>query len=132
ARQCRQPQPVARFVTDSADLAAQDHVLVPEHQELGILGHLVPGQHHQIAEQTTYEQVDNRNDHSAMIPAGKSVQARSSNRAPQGKLRSSTHSRLLVNTQRYSMSARSSSACSASALSPPDGPVTTASVPRVE
>jgi len=62
--------------TDSADLAAQDHVLVPEHQELGIFGHLVPGQ-------TTYEQVDNRNDHAAMIPAGKSVQARSSNRAPQ-------------------------------------------------
>ena len=83
SRQCREPQPVARLVTDSANLAAQDYVLVPEHQKLGIFGHLVPGQHHQIAEQTTYEQVDNRNDHAAMIPAGKSVQARSSNRAPQ-------------------------------------------------
>ena len=83
SRQCQEPQPVARLVTNPADLTAQDRVLVPEHQELGILGHLVPGQHHQTAEQTTYEQVDNRNDHSAMIPAGKSVKARSSNRAPQ-------------------------------------------------
>jgi hypothetical protein len=45
--QCRQPQPVARLVADPADLAAQHRVLVPEHQELGILGHLTPGQHHQ-------------------------------------------------------------------------------------
>ena len=61
----------------------EDRVLVPEHQELGILGHLAPGQHRQAAQQTANEQVDDRNDHSAMIPAGKPVQARSSNRAPQ-------------------------------------------------
>jgi hypothetical protein len=60
--------------------------LVPEHQELGILGNLVPGQHRQTAEPTTYEQVNDRNDHSAMIPAEKSVQVRSGNRAPQGWL----------------------------------------------
>jgi hypothetical protein len=53
-------------------------------------------------------------------------------RATPGKFRSSTHIRPVVNTCGYSVSARSSSACSASALSPPDGPVTTASVPRVE
>jgi hypothetical protein len=58
--------------------------LVPEHQKLGILRYLVPGQHRQAAEQTTYEQVDSRNDHSAMIPAGTSAEARSRNRAPQG------------------------------------------------
>jgi hypothetical protein len=34
SRQCREPQPVARLVTDPADLAAQDRVLVPQHQEL--------------------------------------------------------------------------------------------------
>src|ERR1035438_3886490 len=51
-------------------------------------------------------------------------------RATPGKLRSRTHSRLLVNTYAYSVRARSSSACSAAALSPPDGPVTTASMPR--
>jgi hypothetical protein len=42
--QCREPQPVARLVADPADLAAQDRVLVPEHQELGVLGYLTPGQ----------------------------------------------------------------------------------------
>src|SRR5215472_1326084 len=68
-----------------ADLAAQDRVLVPEHQELSVLGCLVPRQHRQAAEQAAYEQVDNRNDHSAIIPAGKSIQARSSNRAPHGR-----------------------------------------------
>jgi len=45
--QGRQPQPVARLVADPADPAAQHRVLMPEHQELGILGHLTPGQHHQ-------------------------------------------------------------------------------------
>jgi hypothetical protein len=50
------------------DLAAQHHVLVPEHQEFGILGRLTPGPHHQAAEQTAQEQVDDRKDHSAMIP----------------------------------------------------------------
>jgi hypothetical protein len=43
----------------------------------------VPGQHHQTAEQTTHEQVDNWNHHSAMIPTAKFAQARPSNRAPQ-------------------------------------------------
>jgi hypothetical protein len=52
-----------------ADLTAQHSVLVPEHQQLGILGHLGPGQHHQATQQTTYKLVDGRNDHSAMVPA---------------------------------------------------------------
>ena len=47
-------------VADPADLAPQHRVLVLEHQELGILGHLTPGQHHQTAEQTANEQVDDR------------------------------------------------------------------------
>ena len=68
-RQCGKPQPVARLVTDPVDLATQDGVLVPEHQELGVLGQLAPGQHRQAAEQAAYKQVDDRNDHSAMIPA---------------------------------------------------------------
>jgi hypothetical protein len=38
---------------------------VPEHQELGILGHLALDQHHQAAEQATNDQVDDRNDHSS-------------------------------------------------------------------
>jgi hypothetical protein len=44
----------------------------------------VPCQHRPAAQQTTNEQVNNRNDHSAMIPGGKFDEARSSNRAPQG------------------------------------------------
>ena len=83
--QCRKPQPVGRLVADPADLAAQHRVLVLEHQQFGILGRLTPGQHHQTGEQTACEQVDHREDHSAMIPADKTAQARarSSNRAPQ-------------------------------------------------
>ena len=82
--QCREPQPVGRLVADPADLAAQHRVLVPEHQELGIPGRLTPGQHHHAAEQAAREQVHDREDHSAMIPAHKTGQARSSNRALQG------------------------------------------------
>jgi hypothetical protein len=55
------------LVADPADLAAQHRVLVPEYQQLGVLGHLPPGQHHQAAQQTAHEQVDSREDHSAMI-----------------------------------------------------------------
>ncbi len=76
--------PAAQLVADPADLAAQDRVLVPEHQEPGVPGHLTPGQHHQTAEQTANEQVDDREDHSAMIPTRLSARARSSNRAPHG------------------------------------------------
>jgi len=86
-RQRRQPQPVGWPVTDSADLAAQHGVLVPHHQKLCVLGRLPPGQHRQAAQQAAYEQVDDRNDHSAMSPARQSGQAQSSNRAPQGRTR---------------------------------------------
>ena len=81
--QGREPQPVARLVADPPDLAAQDRVLMPEHEEFGILGHLAPGQHHQAAQQTAREQVGDGEDHSAMIPASEhcSGRARSSNRA---------------------------------------------------
>jgi hypothetical protein len=45
------------LVADPADLAAQDRVLVPEHQGFGILGYLTPGQHHQAVEQAARDQV---------------------------------------------------------------------------
>ena len=82
-RQRREPQPAARLVTGPAGLAAQDGVLMPQHQQPGILGRLAPGQHHQAAQQAANEQAGNRNDHPAMIPARKSDQARFSNRASQ-------------------------------------------------
>jgi hypothetical protein len=71
------------LVANPAGLAAQHRVLVLQNQEFGILGHLTPGQHHQAAQQTAHKQVDGREDHSGMIPARQTVQARSSNRAPQ-------------------------------------------------
>ena len=55
--QGREPQPVARLVADPPDLTAQHRVLMPEHEEFGVLGHLTPGQHHQTAQQTAHEQV---------------------------------------------------------------------------
>jgi hypothetical protein len=81
--QCRKPHPVARLVADPAGLAAQHRVLVPVYQEFGVLGHLTPGYYHQTTEQTANEQVDDRKDHSAMIPTRLAAQARSTNRAPQ-------------------------------------------------
>jgi hypothetical protein len=89
--QCREPQPVGWLVADPADLAAKHHVLVPQHPEFGILGHLTPGQHHQAAQQAAHEQVGDREDHSAVIPTPEhcSGHARSSNRAPQAGCRSS-------------------------------------------
>ena len=66
--QRRERQPVARLVADPADLAAQYRVLVSEYQEFGILGCPTPGEHHQAAEQAARDQVDDREDHSAMIP----------------------------------------------------------------
>jgi hypothetical protein len=53
-----------------------------EHEELGILGRLTPGQHCQAAEEAAREQVANRDDHSVMVPADMPGRARSSNRAP--------------------------------------------------
>jgi Family of unknown function (DUF5372) len=78
--QCREPQPVTRLVADPADLTAQHRVLMTQDQQLGILGHLTPDQHRQAAEHAAHKQVDDREDHPAMISAR--GPARSSNRAP--------------------------------------------------
>ncbi len=65
-----------RLVADSAGLAAQDRVLVPEHQEHGILGRLTPRHHHQAAGRAAREQIADREDHSAMISARETGHAR--------------------------------------------------------
>jgi hypothetical protein len=79
---CDSPARRSRTSFDSQRLTAHQRLVV-HHQELGILGHLTPGQHHQTAEQTANEQVDDREAHSVMIPTWLPAQARSSNRAPQ-------------------------------------------------
>jgi hypothetical protein len=43
------------------------HTVDAPQQDLGILGRLTPGQHHQVAEQTARDQVDDREAHSAMM-----------------------------------------------------------------
>jgi hypothetical protein len=73
-RQDGEPQLPGRLVADPADLAAQHRVLVPEHQELGILGHPTPGQHHRADEETVHEQADDSEVHSAMIPTLQAAQ----------------------------------------------------------
>ncbi len=52
-----------RLVADLDGLAAQHRVLVQEHQELSVPGHLAPGQHHQAAIQAAHGQVNDREDH---------------------------------------------------------------------
>ncbi len=61
--------------------------------EMGIRGgeepHMelpAPGQHRQAVQQATHEQVDDRNDHTAMIPDHRPRQAHSGNRAPKVRL----------------------------------------------
>jgi hypothetical protein len=49
---------------------------VPEHQEFGVLGRLAAGQHHQAVEQAAGEQVEDREDHSAMISGREPAKAR--------------------------------------------------------
>ena len=52
---------------------AKHRVLVSQHQQFGVLGHLVPGYHHEAVEQAAREQVEDREDHPAMIPARKDL-----------------------------------------------------------
>jgi hypothetical protein len=56
---------------------------MPRHQQLGVLRHLTPGQHHQAAEQATREQADDREDHPAMISNLAGRRGETSNRVPQ-------------------------------------------------
>ena len=67
---CDSPARRSRTSFDSQRLTAHQR-LVAHHQEFGILGHLAPGQQHQAAEQTAHGQVDDRKDHSAMIPTAR-------------------------------------------------------------
>jgi len=65
--QGREPEPIGQLVADPAGLAAQHRVLVPEHQQFGVLGRTTPGEQRQSAEQEADEQAGDREDHPAMI-----------------------------------------------------------------
>ena len=56
--QRREPQPVARLVADPAGLPAQHRVLMPQHQQFGVLGHLTAAPRYQASDQAAREKVD--------------------------------------------------------------------------
>jgi hypothetical protein len=47
----------------AGDLAAQDHDLVPQHQDLNILGGVAAGEQRQPAEQPDHEQIGEAGEH---------------------------------------------------------------------
>lgn len=70
AGQCRQPEPVRGLVADRAgELAAQYCVLMPEHEQLGILCCVAAQQHPGDAQQLAGQLVQHRSEHADMVPA---------------------------------------------------------------
>lgn len=58
----------SRLVADlPGDLAAEDGVLVPEHEQFGILGGVMSEQHRRGRQQSTGQLVQQRHDHRIMI-----------------------------------------------------------------
>jgi hypothetical protein len=53
----------------AGQLAAQDLVLVAQHQQPGVLGQIRPDQHRQQAEQAPHHEIDERQQHPAIVPA---------------------------------------------------------------
>jgi hypothetical protein len=53
----------------AADMAAQHLVLVAQHEQLHVLGHVIADQHRQQAEQAPHQPVEQRQQHPEMMPA---------------------------------------------------------------
>ena len=53
----------------AANLAAQHLVLVAQHEQLHVLGQVRANQHRQQAEQAPHQPVEQRQQHSEMVPA---------------------------------------------------------------
>jgi hypothetical protein len=53
----------------AADLAAQRLVLVAQHKQLHVLGQVTADQYRQQAEQAPHQPVEQRQQHSEMVPA---------------------------------------------------------------
>ena len=53
----------------AAEVAAQHLVLVAQHEQLGVLGQIGPGQHRQQAQQAPQQAVGERQQHSEIVPA---------------------------------------------------------------
>jgi hypothetical protein len=68
-RQGGQLDPVRRRVAHPVDLPAQDRVLVPQHQQLRVLGHLPATDHCECSKQGTGQLVQQGQQHPVMISA---------------------------------------------------------------
>ena len=68
--QRREPEPVGMVPPQpTTELTVQHLVLVAQHQQLGVLGQVGPGQHREQADQAPHQAVDDRQQHPAMVPA---------------------------------------------------------------
>jgi hypothetical protein len=64
-----EPEPIRWAVPDLAgDLAPEDGVLVPEHEQLRVLGDVTAQQHRRNGQQSPGQLVQQRHDHQIVIP----------------------------------------------------------------
>jgi hypothetical protein len=69
-RQRREPHSVGMIPPQPAtELTAQHLVLMAQHQQLGVLGQIRPGQHSEQAEQAPHQAVHEQQQHPEMVPA---------------------------------------------------------------
>ena len=68
ARQCGEPEAIGCFGADGAgEVAAQDRVLVPRHEQFGVFGTVAAQQHCRDGQQPSRQLVQQRHDHQVMI-----------------------------------------------------------------
>ncbi len=68
------PEPVGRLVADRAgNLPAQDGVLVPQHEQLGVLRGVTAQRHRRDGQQPPGRPVRQRHDHADMIPGSNCI-----------------------------------------------------------
>ena len=67
----RHPCAVRRRRVDAPGELLQRPRVIDQRLPLGVLGHLAPGQHRELAVQAAHEQVEGREDHSGMISPGR-------------------------------------------------------------
>jgi hypothetical protein len=89
----------------AGQLAAQDLVLVPQHQQLSILGQIRPDQHRYQAEHAPHQAVDERQQHSEMVTASPLIPQQNTSSQRQTGFPSGTRSEELERIQAYSFSA---------------------------
>jgi hypothetical protein len=86
-----EPGPVGGLVPDPAGGPAQHRVLMPEHQQLGVL-RLVPAEHQRNqAEQPAHQQVSDLQRHPNSQPSQHQAHSRNSRSSPRSSIRAAQH-----------------------------------------